>query len=68
MDPSGLQHVGNRGLFAEMLIDQLDLNGDGTGEVFTFSASLEGAHYAIYGKQGGRWQRVYEMSAYRCAY
>ena len=68
MDPSALQHVGNQGFFAEILIDQLDLNGDRTGEVFTFNASAEGAHYAIYSKQSGRWQRVYEMSAYRCAY
>ncbi|MDQ1560282.1 MAG: hypothetical protein QOD32_3342 [Pyrinomonadaceae bacterium] len=67
-DPESLESVGESAFQTEILLDQLDVDGDGTGEVFTISYSFEGTNYTIYkkGKQG--WSAVQEFHNYRCAY
>lgn len=67
-DPESLQSVGQSAFQTEILIDQLDVDRDGTGEVFTISYSFEGTHYAIYKKGARGWTRVQEFYNYRCAY
>ncbi|HEX8633290.1 MAG TPA: hypothetical protein VF703_03965 [Pyrinomonadaceae bacterium] len=67
-DPESLESVGQNAFQTEILIDQLDVNGDGTGEVFTISYSFEGTNYAIYQKGAKGWARVKEFYNYRCAY
>ena len=44
------------------------LDGDRTGELFTFGRSLEGVRYRIYKRTAGRWRRLEEFYVYRCAY
>ena len=56
------------GVYVEMLVDALDLDGDGMLEVITETTGLEGDGYTIYKKQGGKWNPVYEFSNYRCAF
>jgi hypothetical protein len=58
----------DQALLSEVLIDQLDLDGDKMGEVVTLTTSFEGATYKIYRKQKGQWASVYEFYSYRCAY
>ena len=67
-DPESLESVGESAFLTEILIDQLDVDGDGTGEVFTISYSFEGTNYAIYKKGAKGWARVQEFYNYRCAY
>jgi len=67
-DPESLASVGQSAFQTEILIDQLDVDRDGTGEVFTISYSFEGTHYAIYKKGRAGWTRVQEFYNYRCAY
>lgn len=67
-DAEALESVGQSAFLAEMLIDQLDVDGDGKGEVFTISYSFEGTHYSIYKKGAKGWTRVQEFYNYRCAY
>lgn len=67
-DPESLGSVGQSAFQTEILIDQLDVDRDGTGEVFTISYSFEGTHYAIYKKGRAGWKRVQEFYNYRCAY
>ncbi|MCA1555426.1 MAG: hypothetical protein LC747_01930 [Acidobacteria bacterium] len=67
-DPESLESVGQSAFFTEILIDQLDVDRDGTGEVFTVSYSFEGTNYAIYKKGGAGWTRVQEFHNYRCSY
>ena len=67
-DPESLQSVGQSAFLTEILIDQLDVDRDGTGEVFTISYSQEGTHYSIYKKGAKGWTRVQEFHNYRCAY
>ncbi len=52
----------------EMLVDHLDVNLDGASEVFTLITRLESVEYTIYGKQQGRWRRVYRFGTYRCGF
>ena len=68
-DPESLESVGQSAFQTEILIDQLDVDKDGTGEVFTISYSFEGTNYAIYKKRGNTgWTRIQEFYNYRCAY
>ena len=68
MDPSLIDNVGEGGLGAELYIEQLDADGDGVGEVFTFSRSFEGTTYRAYQLRRGVWREAYENYSYRCAY
>jgi hypothetical protein len=67
-DIESLESVGQNAFQTEILIDQLDVDGDGTGEVFTISYSFEGTNYAIYKKGAKGWARIKEFNNYRCAY
>jgi hypothetical protein len=67
-DPESLESVGQSAFMTEILIDQLDVDKDGTGEVFTISYSFEGTNYAIYKKAAKGWTRLKEFYNYRCAY
>jgi hypothetical protein len=55
-------------VLAEVLVDQLDLDRDGTAEVIIADTSFEGITYRIYKKQKGRWRKAYEFYNYRCAF
>jgi hypothetical protein len=67
-DPESLQSVGENAFLTEILLDQFDVDGDGAGEVFTVSYSLEGTHYKIYRKGAKGWATAHEFYNYRCAY
>ena len=67
-NPEALESAGPGGFLSEILIDHLDLDGDGTGELFTYGQSFEGAQYAVYKKTRGRWLKLQEFYVYRCAY
>jgi hypothetical protein len=56
------------GVYLERLVDAIDLDGDGATEVVTVRDGLEGDGYSILKKQGGKWNRVYEFSNYRCGF
>jgi uncharacterized SAM-binding protein YcdF (DUF218 family) len=47
-------------------VDQLDLDGDGTGEVFAIQGGFDAYGYLIYRKQAGRWRKVYDMIGDAC--
>jgi hypothetical protein len=47
-------------------VDQLDLDGDGVGEVFTQQGGFDGYAYLIFKKAGGRWRQVYDMLGDAC--
>lgn len=67
-DPGLIDEVGNAGFLAEILVDQADFDGDRVGEVVSTASSFEGQSYHIYKREGGRWQKAYEVANYRCAY
>lgn len=48
------------------LIDQLDLDGDGTAEVIAEGHYYESNDYIIYKKQQGRWSAVYQGGGGGC--
>lgn len=41
-------------------VDQLDVDGDGIGEVFTIQGGFDAYAYLIFKKVGGRWREVYQ--------
>ncbi|MDQ2854726.1 MAG: hypothetical protein M3R68_00235 [Acidobacteriota bacterium] len=47
-------------------VDQLDLDGDGTGEVFAVQGGFDGYGYVIFKKLGGRWREVYSAMGDAC--
>ena len=56
------------GVGHELLLDVLDIDGDGAGEIFTYSPSFEGAGFNVYRRGAGKWARIYEEANYRCAF
>jgi hypothetical protein len=47
-------------------IDQLDLDGNGVGEIFAVQGAFDGYSYVILKKVGGRWREVYSMIGDLC--
>jgi len=47
-------------------IDQLDLDGDGVGEVFASQGGFDGYALLIFKKVGGRWRQVHDMIGDAC--
>jgi hypothetical protein len=47
-------------------VDQLDLDGNGLGEVFAQQGGFDGYAYLIFKKVGGRWRQVYDMIGDAC--
>jgi hypothetical protein len=47
-------------------VDQLDLDGDGMGEVFAVQGGFDGYQYVIFKKVAGRWRRVYDVMGDAC--
>jgi len=47
-------------------IDQLDIDGDGTGEVFATQGGFDGYALVAFKKVGGRWRQVYDMIGDAC--
>jgi len=58
----------DRGIYHEMLLDVLDYDSDGGGEIFTHVSSFEGSGFMIYKRSGAKWTKVFEGSNYHCAY
>jgi hypothetical protein len=47
-------------------IDQLDVDGDGLGEVFATAGGFDGYSLLIFKKAGGRWKQVYDQIGDAC--
>lgn len=56
------------GVYHERLLDLLDVDNNGTSEVFTYIRSFEGAGFNVYRRADGKWTRIYEGANYHCAY
>jgi hypothetical protein len=52
----------------ERLLDVLDIDNDGTAEVFTYIQSFEGAGFNAYRRSGGKWTKIYDGANYHCGY
>ncbi len=58
----------DEGVYHELLLDTLDYDSDGVGEIFTYVQSFEGSGFSAYKRKGGKWTRVFEGSNYHCGY
>jgi hypothetical protein len=47
-------------------VDQLDLDGNGIGEVFAVQGGFDAYAYVIFRKVAGRWREVYDMTGDAC--
>lgn len=56
------------GIYHELLIDVLDYDGDGKGEIFTIVQAFEGNNFHAFRRQGGKWIKTFEAYNYHCAY
>jgi hypothetical protein len=56
------------GIYQTLLIDLMDINGDGVAEVFTLSQAFEGNNYTVLERQNGTWTKALETYDYRCGY
>lgn len=58
----------DNGIYHTLMLDYMDIDRDGTGEIITTSQSFEGRNFAVYGKQAGKWGKIHESYNYRCAF
>jgi hypothetical protein len=68
MSGGSLDSVGTEGIYTERLVDQLDFDADGMGEIVTITTGFESVSYKIYKKQSGTWKTIYDFGNYRCAF
>jgi hypothetical protein len=47
-------------------IDQLDIDGDGTAEVFATGGGFDGYELLVFKKVNGRWRQIYDMAGDAC--
>ena len=60
-------HHGYEGEYADRhFVDQIDLDGDGVGEVVAEGTYYESNDYVIYKRQQGRWRPVYQGGGGGC--
>ncbi|HEY0173144.1 MAG TPA: hypothetical protein VGB98_19200 [Pyrinomonadaceae bacterium] len=60
-------HHGFEGEYADRhFVDQVDLDGDGVGEVVVEGTYYESNDYAVYKKEQGRWRPVYKGGGGGC--
>lgn len=58
----------DEGVYHELLLDSLDVDGDGVREIFTYVQSFEGAGFTAYSRKQGKWAKAYEWSNYHCGF
>lgn len=58
----------DEGIYHELLLDVFDVDGDGVAEVFTNTASFEGAGFGVYSRSGSKWTKSFDGSNYHCGY
>lgn len=58
----------DEGVYHELLLDSLDVDGDGVREIFTYVQSFEGAGFTAYTRKQGKWAKAYEWSNYHCGF
>jgi len=58
----------DEGIYHELLLDYLDINGDGVAEIFTYQQGFEGAGFTAFQRSGSHWAKAYEFNNYHCAF
>ncbi len=58
----------DNGILHELLVDSMDVDGDGTAEIFTTLQGFEGRNFYVYKKVNGKWTRIFTSYNYRCGY
>ena len=58
----------DEGVYHELLLDYLDVNGDGTAEIFTYQQGFEGAGFTAFQRSGSHWVKAYEFNNYHCGF
>jgi hypothetical protein len=65
---SGQISAVDEGIYHELLLDYLDVNGDGTAEIFTYQQGFEGAGFPAFQRSGSHWAKAYEFNNYHCGF
>ncbi|HEV7700810.1 MAG TPA: hypothetical protein VGO43_11320 [Pyrinomonadaceae bacterium] len=58
----------DEGVYHELLLDYVDIDGDGTAEIFSYQQGFEGAGFSAYKRSGGRWTKVHDFNNYHCGF
>jgi hypothetical protein len=58
----------DEGVYHELLLDYVDIDGDGTAEVFTYQQGFEGSGFSAYKRSGSKWTKVHDFNNYHCGF
>jgi hypothetical protein len=56
------------GVYHNLLLDYVDINGDGIGEILNTAQAFEGRNFSVLKREGGIWNRIHESYNYRCGF
>jgi hypothetical protein len=56
------------GMYHNLLLDYVDIDGDGVGEIVNTAQAFEGRNFSVLKRSGGIWNRIHESYNYRCGY
>jgi hypothetical protein len=56
------------GTYNKLLLDSLDVDGDGVGEIFTITQGFEGNTFSVLAKKAGKWAKSFDGGNYHCGY
>lgn len=58
----------DKGIYHELLLDVLDIDADGTAEIFTIGQAFEGNNFHIYKRESGKWTKIKDVYIYHCGF
>jgi len=58
----------DEGIYHTLLLDYMDVDADGVGEIFTTAQAFEGRHFEVFRRADGKWKSVSKSYNYRCGY
>jgi len=56
------------GVYHNLLLDYVDIDGDGVGEIVNTAQAFEGRNFSVLKRQSGIWNKIHESYNYRCGF
>jgi hypothetical protein len=56
------------GIYHNLMLDYIDIDADGIGEIVNTAQAFEGRNFSVLKREGGFWNKIHESYNYRCGF
>ena len=56
------------GIYHNLMLDYVDIDADGIGEIVNTAQAFEGRNFSVLKREGGYWNKIHESYNYRCGF